>query len=153
MCVCLWVFWLCVYLYLLCFCIVSFMYIYSFYVFVQFCKLSIFIDMFMYSYCYVVLFCIFCFHRANWHSSATPTEVFLCFFLSCKVNATVQLARQGTARTLPTLIVLFCVLYCCYRVSTQLQLTNISISNHAEETEVRFMCLLCAAYVEVSATS
>jgi hypothetical protein len=23
-----------------------------------------------------VLFCTFCFHRANWHSSATPTEVF-----------------------------------------------------------------------------
>jgi hypothetical protein len=33
-----------------------------------------------------VLFCIFCFHRANWHSSATLTEVFPCFFLSCKAN-------------------------------------------------------------------
>ena len=45
--------------------------------------------MFMYSYCYVcsVMFCIFCFHRANWHSSATVTGVFLCFFLSCKANA------------------------------------------------------------------
>ena len=36
-----------------------------------------------------VLFCIFCFHRANWHSSATLTEVFPCFFLSCKANARV----------------------------------------------------------------
>ena len=36
-----------------------------------------------------VLFCIFCFHRANWHSSATRTEVFQCFFLSCKANARV----------------------------------------------------------------
>jgi hypothetical protein len=35
------------------------------------------------------LFCIFCFHRANWHSSATVTEVFPCFFLSCKANARV----------------------------------------------------------------
>ena len=32
------------------------------------------------------LFCIFCFHRANWHSSATLTEVFRCFFLSCKAK-------------------------------------------------------------------
>jgi hypothetical protein len=34
-----------------------------------------------------VLFCIFCFHRANWHSSATLTEGFPCFFLSRKANA------------------------------------------------------------------
>ena len=35
------------------------------------------------------LFCIFCFHRANWHSSATLTEGFPCFFLTCKANARV----------------------------------------------------------------
>jgi hypothetical protein len=34
-----------------------------------------------------VLFCIFCFHCANWHSSATLTEGFPCFFLNCKANA------------------------------------------------------------------
>jgi hypothetical protein len=27
--------------------------------------------------------------RGNWHSPATLTEVFLCFFLSCKANARV----------------------------------------------------------------
>jgi hypothetical protein len=34
-----------------------------------------------------VLCCTFCFHRANWQSSATLTEVFPCFFLRCKANA------------------------------------------------------------------
>ena len=43
------------------------------------------------------LFCIFCFHRANWHSPATLTEVFPCFFLSCKANARVKLAKMGHA--------------------------------------------------------
>jgi hypothetical protein len=40
-----------------------------------------------------VLFCIFCFHRANWHSSTTLSEVFPCFFLSCTANARVKLAK------------------------------------------------------------
>ena len=57
----------------------------------------------MYFCCYVVcilfvmyvLFCIFCFHRANWHSSAILTEVFPCFFLSCKGNSRLYLAKMG----------------------------------------------------------
>jgi hypothetical protein len=36
-----------------------------------------------------ILFCIFRFHCANWHSSATLTEVSPYFFLSCKANARV----------------------------------------------------------------
>jgi hypothetical protein len=40
-----------------------------------------------------VLLCIFCFHRANWYSSATLTVVFPYFFLSCKTNARVKLAK------------------------------------------------------------
>jgi magnesium-transporting ATPase (P-type) len=41
------------------------------------------------------LFCIFCFHCANWHSSATLTEFFYAFSLSCKANARVKLAKPG----------------------------------------------------------
>jgi len=83
------------------------------------------------------LFCIFCFHRANWHSSATLTEVFPCFFISCKANARVQLAKTGhgphssqlvNCVVLYTVCVYMCtVLYYCHRVATQLQLTNISV--------------------------
>ena len=42
-----------------------------------------------------VLFCTFCFRRSNWHSSATLTEFFPCFFLSCMANAAVYLAKTG----------------------------------------------------------
>ena len=63
---------LCIWLYVLC-------------SFGSFCKLCILIVMY-------ALFCIFCFHCANWHSQATLTEGFPCFFLSCKANARVYLA-------------------------------------------------------------
>jgi hypothetical protein len=75
---------------------------------------------------------------------ATLTEVFPCFFLSCKANATVNPAKTGTARTLLNFCVVLCivclvsfsvlfackcVLYCYHRLATQLQLTYI-ISYH-----------------------
>jgi hypothetical protein len=52
---------------------------------------------------------------------ATLTEVFLCFFLSCKANNKVKPAKTGTARTLPNFSVVlcivcfvsFCVLFVC----------------------------------------
>jgi magnesium-transporting ATPase (P-type) len=68
----------------------------------------------------------------------TLTEVFPCFFLSCKANATVKLAKTGHGPHSSTLVVisvvrllfvLFCVLCVnvyCHRVTTQLQLINIS---------------------------
>ena len=42
------------------------------------------IVMSMYSYCMFMYI-----HRANWYSSATLTEVFPCFYLSCKAKARV----------------------------------------------------------------
>jgi len=81
-----------------------------------------------------VLFCTFCFHRADWHSSAILTEVFPCFFRCCNQMLGYNSRRRETAHAIPKLIVLFCVLFVCKcvlyygnRVSTQLQITNISI--------------------------
>jgi len=38
---------------------------------------------------------LFCILFANWHSPTTLTEVFPCFFLSCKANSRVYLAKTG----------------------------------------------------------
>jgi hypothetical protein len=77
----------------------------------------------VYSYCMFMYL-----HRASWHSSATLTEIFPCFSLSCKANARVQLANTGhgqqsskfvicvvlfVIRVVLLLIVLFCVLFVC----------------------------------------
>jgi hypothetical protein len=88
----------------------------------------------------VLVMCILAFS-----SSATLTEVFPCFFLSCKTNARVKLAETGYGLhsskvvvicAVLLIFVLFCVLfvckcvlYYCHRVSTLLQLTNISYHN------------------------
>ena len=49
----------------------------------------------MYSYCFIDMYALLCILFANWHSPATLTEVFPCFFLSCKANARVYLAKTG----------------------------------------------------------
>jgi hypothetical protein len=73
--------------------------------------------------------------------STTLTEVFPCFFLSCKTNARVKLAKTGHGPHSSKLVVICvvlllfvlfyvllvckCVLYYFHRVTTQLQWTNI----------------------------
>ena len=90
----------------------------------------------MYSYCCLcILIVVYVFLDA-----AILTEVFTCFFLGCKANARVKLAKLGygphTSKIVVLLYVLFvsyrskyclCVnVYYCHRVRTQLQLKNIS---------------------------
>jgi len=74
-----------------------------------------------------------------WHSSATLSEVFPCFFLSCKASARIKPAKMGHDLHSSKIFALFyvfflchsvycvckCALYYCHRVATQLQL-NIS---------------------------
>jgi hypothetical protein len=84
----------------------------------------------LYVYIFIVCICI---------PSATLTEVFPCFFLSCKANARVTPTKMGHGPhsskfcvvlyivwfvSFCLLFVYKCVLNYCHRVATQLQLTK-----------------------------
>jgi hypothetical protein len=70
------------------------------------CNLCIFIFMSTYSYCMFMYL-----HRASWHSSATLTEGFPCFSLSCIANARVKPVKTGTVPHSSKMFVLFYVLF------------------------------------------
>ena len=90
------------------------------------------------------VFCILCFRRANWHFSATLTEVFRTFSSVVRQMPGYNSQRRGTVRTLPNyLTVLFyvlcvckCVLYYCHRVANQLQQKNY-ISHHYKDVKIK----------------
>jgi len=101
-------------------------------------------------------------HRASWHSSATLTEGFPCFFLSCKANARVKPAKMGHGPLSSKIFVFFYVLfvlcrsvyfvcvckyvlYYCHQVATQLQLTNTSY--HIMSYGGRLWTCLCIRHV------
>ena len=65
----------------------------------------------MYSYCCLcILIVVYVFLYA-----ATLTEVFPCFFLGCKANARVILAKTGHGSHSSKIVVLFCLFFVLYR--------------------------------------
>ena len=80
------------------------------YVFLLF--VHVFLTLSMYSYCglcFLIVVYVFL-------DAVTLTEVFPCFFLGCKANARVKLAKTGhgphSSKIVVLLYVLFCIVLC-----------------------------------------
>ena len=93
---------------------------------------SIYIQVFIYKYLYTSIY----FRNSFYEGFLILTEVFPWFFLSCKANARVKLAKMGHGPHSSTLVlfVLFVCYFCysmyclcinvyCHRVTIQLQLS------------------------------
>jgi hypothetical protein len=102
----------------------------------------------LYTYCiFMYLLYVYIFTVCLCIPSATLTEVFPCFFLSCKANTRARPALflnfcvVLSIVCLVSLCVLFvckCVLNCCHRVATQLQLINISYQTSPSRRTLSF---------------
>ena len=145
-------------------------YIYSVFVLFHLCVFITFMILFNFVSCIFLilclcilivmylLFCIFCFHRANWHSSASLTKAFRAFSSVVRQMPGYNSKRRGTPSTLPKLIVLLCVLfvckcvlYYCHRVSNQMRLTHIPISKACyRELPYNDAKLLVFSYIAIS---
>jgi hypothetical protein len=65
---------------------------------------------------FLYIYCMFMYlRRASWHSSATLTEGFPCFSLSCKANARVTPAKLGHGQHSSKSFVSLCVLFVLFR--------------------------------------
>ena len=121
--------------YYCCLCIINVVYVFLLWPMYSHCSSMYSHCSSMYSYCCLcILIVVYVFL-----DTATLTEVFPCFFLGCKANARVILAKMGHGPhsfkivvLFYVLFVLYCSMYClcvnvyCHWVTTQLQLTNIS---------------------------